>query len=131
VVLALFKKNSRIGSFLGLALLLLGLMINSSMHGADFEVFYKAGQRFIQHLPLYQEADGWSPFKYHPSWAIIFSFWSLLPFSVSVVLFNTVNVLFWGVAAHKWSKWLGYDLKVQNIFILLMLSLNALSAETA
>jgi len=128
---SLDRKNFEVYPFFGILVLLFGLLWNSCLHGGDFKVFYLAGERFLHHVPLYQVTDGWSPFKYHPSWAVFFSLWSLLPLTLSVLLFNFINILFWTDAARSWARLLNYKFTPASLFLLLVLSLNALSAETA
>ncbi|MGZ3743436.1 MAG: glycosyltransferase 87 family protein [Pseudobdellovibrionaceae bacterium] len=127
----LFKKNLDILSGVGVLLFLSGLLWNACLHGGDFKVFYLAGDRLLKHVPIYQASDGWSPFKYHPSWAIFFSLWSMLPLTLSLFLFNFSNIIFWFAGAKYWARLLEYELTPSTVFLLLLLSLNALSAETA
>jgi hypothetical protein len=129
--MAYLKKNSSIFSFFGILFILVGLLWNASHHGGDFQVFYLAGERFLTHQSIYNAADGWSPFKYHPAWAVVFSLWSLLPFTLATVLFNTVNMGLWTWAAYSWSRLLDYKITATSAFILVVLSLNAMSAETS
>jgi hypothetical protein len=125
------RKNVNVLYGLGIFIFLAGLLWNACLHGGDFKVFYLAGERLLGNLPIYQVGDGWSPFKYHPSWAVFFSVWALLPFGAAVLLFNVVNILFWFLASRYWARALNYEFGPQSIFVLLFLSLNALSSETA
>ncbi|MBS1970350.1 MAG: DUF2029 domain-containing protein [Bdellovibrionales bacterium] len=129
--MAYLKRNSSILSILGILFFLAGLLWNACNHGGDFKVFYLAGERFLTHQSVYNPADGWSPFKYHPAWAVVFSLWSLLPFTLATLAFNAVNMGLWIWAAHSWSKLLNYKITTTSFLILVVLSLNAMSAETA
>jgi hypothetical protein len=130
-MLAFIRRNSDAFSVLGILFFLTCLIWHACLHGGDFQVFYTAGERFLNHTPIYDHNDGWSPFKYHPAWAIVFSAWSLLPFTLSVLIFNIVNLTFWGLAARTWSQLLKYSFTPLSVLVLLILSINALSAETS
>tara|TARA_B110001454_G_C12723098_1_gene435719 strand:- start:531 stop:1655 length:1125 start_codon:yes stop_codon:yes gene_type:complete len=97
--------------------------------GADFEVFRLTGQRLLKNEGLYQNADGWSPFKYHPTWSLIFSLFSILPLGFSKLIFNILNLYMWCLGAKKWMSILEKRVDINNIFILMVIVLNSLSAE--
>ena len=52
---------------------------DAALYGSDFHVYYLAGHRALTGAPLYQLADGPLPFKYHPTWALLFGAVSVLP----------------------------------------------------
>ncbi len=112
-----------------LAFLLIGIFIYGHNNGVDFKVYSLAGHRLLQNLPIYQFADGWSPFKYHPAWAVIFSFFSLLPYAAANFLFNAINLGFWVLAVQLWTRWLNINMKLSSWTFLLLISINALSTE--
>lgn len=126
-----FKEPSDYLFGFGILFLLSGLFLNSFLHGGDFQVFYLAGQRFLENISLYQDADGWSPFKYHPAWAAFFTVLTLLPFKASLLLFTAINLSFWGRAFYQWARMLKLSVTTAGFFWFLLLGLNAISSETA
>ena len=48
----------------------------------DFEVFYRAGERFLAGESLYRADDGHLSFKYLPVNALFFSLWAMLPYPI-------------------------------------------------
>lgn len=126
-----FKTPSDYLFGFGILFLLVGLLLNSFLHGGDFRVFYLAGQRFLENTSLYQDADGWSPFKYHPAWAAFFTVLTILPFKAALVLFTVINLSFWGRAFYLWARMLKLSVTTASFFWFLVLGLNAISSETA
>lgn len=125
-----YRRRDWVSAFLMLAALV-GLLINGMKHGSDFQVFYLAGERLLKGISIYQESDGWMPYKYHPAWAAVFSAFSLLPPKLSIFIFNCLQIGIWFFAARIWADWLGYRLdRPFPILILLLLSFSAFSAET-
>lgn len=118
-------------SLFGVVVLLLALLINSATHGADFEVFYRAGLRWLSGEPIYQFSDSWMPYKYHPAWAPLLSIFTAVPFKFAAFFFTLVQVYFWWLAVKIWARWLKIEIvSPTRIFLLLALSLSAFSAET-
>lgn len=107
-----------------------GMLVHSYLHGADFHVFYLAGQRVLNGISPYQVSDGWMVFKYHPFWGLVFSAWTLLPEKTSLIIFNSTQIFCWIWAAYIWAKELGFQITSwAQVLLLLILSLTALSAE--
>ncbi len=70
----------------------------------DFAVFHKAGQRFLNAEPLYQESDGHYQFKYLPGSAVIFVPLALLPLVAAKLIWLFViliAVLVIGISARR------------------------------
>ncbi len=59
----------------------------------DFAVFHKAGQRFLNAEPLYQESDGHYQFKYLPGSAVIFVPLALLPLMAAKLIWLFVILI--------------------------------------
>lgn len=65
----------------------------------DFEVFYRAGERYLAGEPLYRLTDGHYQFKYLPASAAFFSVFASLPYQVarfvwySLILISTITFL--------------------------------------
>jgi hypothetical protein len=111
--------------------ILIALLLNGMSHGADFQVFYLAGERLLKGLSIYQADDGWMPFKYHPAWAAFFSLFALIPEKASIVVFNCLQMAIWYWLVRIWAGWLGYEMKRPLHYLyLLILALSAFSAET-
>ena len=114
-----------------IAILLLGLILNAILHGSDFHVFYKTAQRFFSSSDIYVLADGSDPFKYHPAWALFFSPLALFPEKLSLAFFTISQMACWFYGISVLARWLNYDWKKsENFLALLVLILNAFSAET-
>lgn len=111
-------------------LLLAGMFIYSHKKGGDFRVFFTAGERVLNNISVYQLADGWMPFKYHPAWAAFFSVWALMTEKVALFFFNVLQLACWIYGAKIWAVWLGFELKTWNQRLLLLVaSLSALSCD--
>jgi hypothetical protein len=111
-------------------LILAAMMVHSHLKGADFHVFYTAGSRVLNDIPAFLLSDDWMPFKYHPAWAVMFSWLARLPEKFSLFLFNCAQLGCWFGAATIWARRLGYDFRGWPARLLLLLtSLSALSAE--
>lgn len=110
--------------------ILAGIVGYAIKTGSDFHVFYVAGTRALEGSDIYRWSDHWMVFKYMPIWSILFSPFALLPEKVSCFLFVLLQILFWIQSARIWFGWLGYEFNnPTHLFLLLMLSANALSAE--
>lgn len=118
------------GSLISL-LIFIGLVINAVLHGSDFHVFYKTALRLLDGAAVYVAKDDSDPFKYNPAWAYIFSGFGYLPEKVALSLFTVLQLSCWLYGAKVFADWLRYDLyNHRNLLLMLLLSLNALSAET-
>lgn len=110
--------------------ILTGMLVHSHMKGADFHVFYTAGERVWNSVAVYRISDDWMPFKYHPAWAVFFSLLSRLPEKISLWIFNFAQLACWFTATAIWARRLGFDIKSWKSRLLLLLSsLSAFSAE--
>lgn len=61
----------------------------------DPYIFWAAGQKFLQGMPLYEPINGAQEYLYPPIAAVIFQLLALMPFPVAVGVFTFVNFLAW------------------------------------
>jgi len=87
IILKMPKKAPRIFIVLFIVLvLLMAYVIHIRKDMADFGVCYQGGQRIIESETLYRVTDGHMQYKYSPSSAVFFTFYTLFPFEMAKFL---------------------------------------------
>ncbi len=79
------------------------LLARGALAGFDFHVFYLAGERLLRGEFIYQAADGWMPFKYHPVWAVVFVPIAFVPERLANVIFNSAEIACWLYSVRIWA----------------------------
>ncbi len=72
----------------------------------DFQVFYLAGQRFLNFENLYNFNDGFQVFKYSPLFALFMAPLSWLPFLAAKVIWLASQFIFLFLLIQKFYTWL-------------------------
>lgn len=116
-------------SLFGIFALFAAMLPTSFRRGNDYHVFYTAGTRAHLGDALYQVADTWFVFKYHPIFAIAFVPFSYLPEKLGLLVLDLAMIFCWLWSLATWARWLQYRLTPGKVFFVLLLALSALSAE--
>jgi|GEM_PF-3619656 len=122
------SKKDRLSLF-GIFALFVAMLPTSLRRGNDYHVFYTSGLRAHLGDALYQVTDTWFVFKYHPIFAIAFVPFSYLPEKFGLLILDLGMIFCWLWSLATWARWLGYKLTPPKIFLLVLISLSALSAE--
>lgn len=85
-----------------LALAILAGVIHGVPRQSDYEIFFRTGTRLRDHLPIYQSTDGIFPFKYHPAIAFFWACWSMIPKTLSKIIFEFSQIGFIGLTLRYW-----------------------------
>lgn len=121
-------KRDQISLF-GVFALFAAMLPTSFRRGNDYHVFYLSGLRAHLGDALYQVTDTWFVFKYHPIFAIAFVPFSYLPEKFGLMILDLGMIFCWLWSLSTWARWLGYKLTPAKIFLMVLISLSALSAE--